>query len=195
MYYSTYSWPEREELDAMTNKQAHEFFEAFLAVKARRVEMLFRLVLDETGIVLNYSRKSLSLLHPWCEKQARIRMYTPEQMKAVYADPMLRIAAESEPMFVLTKKADSIGADLGIYFCECVHKKFPDLEWRQRTQRVHGYRWPVLYGLPGSHGLEPLSIGTAYLYRLAEIRKGIEVPRPPKGLHLLFDRILQGMPV
>ena len=190
--YGVCHWPEIDELHAMTKSQAHEFFEYFMSIKHERVENLSELVHDETQIVLDYTKKSLRLLHPWCKEQARIRMYTSEQMREVYADPMLRLFAEQRPMFNLTKRASSIGTDLGIYFCECVLKRLPSLKWTQRRQKVYGRSMPLLYGLPGSHGLEPMTIGVRYLYQLAEVRKGIELPRPVRTLDRILDEVLNG---
>lgn len=190
--YKVHQWPDLDHRVAMTKKEASDYFEYFMAIKADRVAMLADLVLAETGIRLNYSKKSLQLLHPWCLQQAKIRMFTPKQMEAARADPLMRVAAQHEPLFGLTKRAESIGADLGIYLCECIHKKRPSLKWVQDTSRTITQYCPLLFGLPGSHGVEPIDEGTTYLYRLAEQRKGLELPMPVVGLHVVLSEFLDG---
>ncbi|MEQ8317883.1 MAG: hypothetical protein RIE77_01645 [Phycisphaerales bacterium] len=176
--YTVQDWPDVDERYAMTKAEAREHFDFFMSVKDKRIEMLRELVHADTGLELSYTKRSLRELHPWCQTQARIRWHSDEQTALDRQDPMLRVSIDTEGrLFELTKRAGSIGADLGIFCCETLIRKEPALRWDLDTRRSININNPSVHGFRTNyHPEDPIRRGCSYLYRLAEVRLGRETP-------------------
>lgn len=193
--YTVQEWPDVEDRYAMTKAEAREHFDFFMSVKDNRIKMLRELVHADTCLDLSFTKRSLREVHPWCQTQARIRWHSDERTARDRRDPMLRVLIDTDGrQFELTKRAASIGADLGIFLCETLIRKEPSLRWDLDTRRSYNLNNPSVHGFRTNyHPEDPIMRGGSYLHRLAEVRLGRET-RPPRRLDEELARLQSWAP-
>ncbi len=143
----------------MKKKEVEEYFAWYMSEISTRIEMLKTVVMEESGIELDYSLDSLVGLWGWFEG----KIYFVDRDKELYQEALDRAPEWFKPYVsdkFLSYETLMYAMDIAIYYGEIIVKNNPQITWGyfSKPKNRAGVNEPTLLGFTANMDLNPRTI-------------------------------------